>query len=105
VGKEVFELVRADLERVEDVLVQQTTSPARPITEISRYLHGNGGKRLRPALVLLSARLCGYEGPAAVHLGAVVELIHTSTLIHDDVIDESDTRRGHPSANVRWEIM
>src|SRR6478672_9356354 len=61
-----------------------------------------GGKRLRPALLLLAAKLFGYEGTGAVRLGAVVEIIHTATLVHDDIIDEAQTRRGRPAANTRW---
>jgi octaprenyl-diphosphate synthase len=99
---EIFELVRADLLKVEEELCQQSVSGVRPITEISQYLQVSGGKRLRPALVLLSSKLCGYEGPAAIRLGAVVELIHTATLVHDDIIDGADTRRGRPSTNSRW---
>jgi octaprenyl-diphosphate synthase len=100
--KEVFDLVRADLQRVEEEFCLQSISSVEPITEIGRYLRGSGGKRLRPALVLLSSKLCGFEGPAAIRLGTVVELIHTATLVHDDVIDEADTRRGQPSTNSRW---
>ena len=72
------------------------------MAEISRYLLGGGGKRLRPALLLLSAGYAGYRGDSAIRLGAVVELIHSATLIHDDVIDGANTRRGRPSANSRW---
>jgi octaprenyl-diphosphate synthase len=100
--KEVFELVRPDLQQVEEEFGLQTASGIRPITEIGQYLQEGGGKRLRPALVLLSARFCGYEGPASIRLGAVVEMIHTATLVHDDVIDQADTRRGRPSTNSRW---
>src|SRR6202030_4056106 len=75
---------------------------SEPVGALARYLLGGGGKRLRPALLLLSAGYAGYRGPSAVHLGAVVELIHSATLIHDDVIDGADTRRGRPSANSRW---
>jgi len=101
-GKEAFELVRSDLQKVEEEFCLQSVSSVRPITEIGQYLQVSGGKRLRPTLVLLSAKLCGYEGPAAIRLGAVVEMIHTATLVHDDVIDEADTRRGRPSTNSRW---
>jgi len=101
-AKDVFELIRTDLQRTETELCQQSVSSVQPITEISQYLQVSGGKRLRPSLVLLSSKLCGYEGPAAVRLGAVVELIHTATLVHDDVIDEADVRRGRPSTNSRW---
>jgi len=101
-AKEIFDLVRPDLLKVEEEFCQQSISNVRPITEIGQYLQVSGGKRLRPALVLLASKLCGYEGPSAVRLGAVMELIHTATLVHDDVIDEADTRRGRPSTNSRW---
>ena len=101
-GKEIFDLVRADLQKVEGEIGQQSVSSVQSITEIGQYLQVSGGKRLRPALVLLSSKFCGYEGPSAVRLGAVVEMIHTATLVHDDVIDEADTRRGRPSTNSRW---
>ena len=100
--KEVFDLVREDLARVEAEFARQSVSSVQPITEIGQYLQLGGGKRLRPALVLLASKLCGYEGPAAVQLGAVVEMIHTATLVHDDIIDEAETRRGRPSTNSRW---
>ncbi len=100
--KEVFELVRPELARVEEEFGVQTSTGIRPIAEIGQYLQEGGGKRLRPALVLLSARMCGYEGMASIRLGAVVEMIHTATLVHDDVIDQADTRRGRPSTNSRW---
>lgn len=101
-GKEIFDLVRSDLQKVEEEFCQQTISNVPAITEIGQYLQVSGGKRLRPTLVLLSSKLCGYEGPAAIRLGAIVELIHTATLVHDDVIDEADVRRGRPSTNSRW---
>jgi len=101
-AKELFDLVRDDLARVETELSAQSVSALEPVTEIGRYLLGGGGKRLRPALLLLAARYSGYEGESAVKLGAVVELIHSATLIHDDVIDGARTRRGRPSANTRW---
>jgi octaprenyl-diphosphate synthase len=101
-GKEIFDLVRDDLQRVESEFCQQSVSSVPAITEIGQYLQGGGGKRLRPALVLIASKLCGYEGAAAVRLGAVVELIHTATLVHDDVIDGAETRRGRPSTNSRW---
>ena len=94
--------MRDDLSRVEEELAQQTGLAGDPVAEIAGYLLGGGGKRLRPALLLLSAGYAGYHGAAAVRLGAVVELIHSATLIHDDVIDGADTRRGRPAANSRW---
>ena len=95
-------MVRDDLAKVEQEIARQTGATSEPVAEIARYLLGGGGKRLRPAMLLLSAGYAGYSGPSAIHLGAVVELIHSATLIHDDVIDGADTRRGRPSANSRW---
>ena len=99
---EIFELVRDDLALVEAELGGHSDSAIEPVARVARYLQSGGGKRLRPALHLLAAGLCGYRGPAAVRLGAVLELIHTATLVHDDVIDAADTRRGRASANRRW---
>jgi octaprenyl-diphosphate synthase len=101
-AKEIFELIREDLALVEQELAGQSRHAIEPIAEISSYLLEGGGKRLRPAVLLLAAGTAGYRGPGAIRLGAVVELIHTATLMHDDVIDGADTRRGRPSANARW---
>ncbi len=101
-GRELFDLVRAGLVEVEEELCRQSVSNVRPITEIGQYLQLSGGKRLRPALVLIAAKLSGYEGPSAVRMGAAMELVHAATLIHDDVIDQAETRRGRPSTNSRW---
>jgi len=101
-AKEVFDLVRDDLALVERELASESTAAFEPVSEICSYLLGGGGKRLRPALLLLSARYAGYRGESAIRLAAVVELIHSATLIHDDVIDSADKRRGRPSANSRW---
>ncbi len=73
------------------------------IPEVTAHLVGAGGKRLRPMLTLAAARLCGYSGPYHVHLAATVEFIHTATLLHDDVVDESAQRRGRPTANLLWD--
>jgi octaprenyl-diphosphate synthase len=99
---EIFDLIRADLDQVEEELTRQASLGIRPVAEIARYLQAGGGKRLRPAVHLLAAKFCGYEGSSAIKLGAVLELIHAATLIHDDVIDAADTRRGQPSSNRRW---
>ena len=101
-GKEVFDLLRDDLVALEDEFGQDTVSGVAAITEIGEYLRAGGGKRIRPALLLLSAKLLNYEGRGAVRLGAVVEIIHTATLVHDDIIDEAKTRRGRPAANTQW---
>jgi octaprenyl-diphosphate synthase len=101
-GKEVFDLLRDDLVALEDEFGRDTISNVRAITEIGEYLRAGGGKRIRPALLLLSAKLLNYQGGGAVRLGAVVEIIHTATLVHDDIIDEAKTRRGRPAANTQW---
>jgi octaprenyl-diphosphate synthase len=101
-GKEVFDLLRDDLVSLEDEFGHDTVSTVRAITEIGEYLRAGGGKRIRPALLLLSAKLMNYRGRGAVRLGAVVEIIHTATLVHDDIIDDAKTRRGRPAANTQW---
>jgi octaprenyl-diphosphate synthase len=101
-GKEVFDLLRDDLIALEDEFGRDTVSNVAAITEIGEYLRAGGGKRIRPALLLLSARLLNYPGRGAVRLGAVVEIIHTATLVHDDIIDDAKTRRGRPAANTQW---
>jgi octaprenyl-diphosphate synthase len=101
-GKEFFELLREDLAAIEREFGRDTVSGVEAITEIGEYLRNGGGKRIRPALLLLSAKLFDYVGRGAVRLGAVVEIIHTATLVHDDIIDEAQTRRGRPAANTQW---
>ncbi len=101
-GKEIFELLRDDLAAIEREFGRDTVSNVPAITEIGEYLRAGGGKRIRPLLLLLSSKLFNYEGRGAVRLGAVVEIIHTATLVHDDIIDEAQTRRGRPAANTQW---
>jgi octaprenyl-diphosphate synthase len=101
-GKEIFELLHDDLQAIEREFGRDTVSNVSAITEIGEYLREGGGKRIRPALLLLAAKLFNYKGTGAVRLGAVVEIIHTATLVHDDIIDEAQTRRGRPAANTRW---
>ena len=101
-GREVFELLRDDLAAIEREFGRDTVSGVTAITEIGEYLRAGGGKRIRPALLLLSSKFFNYEGRGAVKLGAVVEIIHTATLVHDDIIDEAKTRRGRPAANTQW---
>jgi octaprenyl-diphosphate synthase len=101
-AKEVFDLLRDDLLAIESEFERDAVSDVQVITEIGEYLREGGGKRIRPALLLLAAKLCGYEGKGAVRLGSVVEIVHTATLVHDDIIDEALTRRGRPSANTQW---
>jgi len=101
-GKEIFELLREDLSAIEREFGRDTVSGVEAITEIGEYLRNGGGKRIRPALLLLSSKLFDYQGRGAVRLGAVVEIIHTATLVHDDIIDEAEIRRGRPAANTQW---
>ena len=98
----LLDLVQADLALVEEEITREWVAPVEAITAIGSYLRVNGGKRLRPMLVLLASKLFGDGGQSAVRLGAVVEMIHTATLVHDDVIDGAETRRGHPSTNIKW---
>ena len=101
-GKEIFDLLRDELVAIEEQFGQDTVSNVAAITEIGEYLRAGGGKRIRPALLLLSAKLLGYKGRGAVRLASVVEIIHTATLVHDDIIDEAEIRRGRPAANTQW---
>ena len=102
-AKEIFDLIHADLEQVEQRIATESVASVGAVTAIGEYLQSAGGKRLRPALVLISSRLVGAGGSAtAIKLGAVVEMVHAATLVHDDVIDAAETRRGRPSANVKW---
>ncbi len=92
-------LLAADMQSVDRVIRERLHSEVALIRQVAEYIIGGGGKRLRPALVLLSARALGYRGTAHHTLAAVVEFIHTATLLHDDVVDESALRRGRPTAN------
>jgi octaprenyl-diphosphate synthase len=91
-----------DLAAVEGEITRELESPVPLIREMGEFIAAAGGKRLRPILLLMAARLSGYRGPRAIRMGCVVELLHTATLIHDDVVDQAPIRRGKPSANARW---
>jgi len=101
-AKEVFDLLHDDLAAIEREFGTDAVSTVAAITEISDYLREGGGKRIRPSLLLLAARSLGYSGRGMIRLGAVVEMVHTATLVHDDIIDAADTRRGRPSTNRTW---
>src|ERR1700744_2713590 len=101
-AREVFELLREDLVAIEQELGRDAASSVSTITEIAEYLREGGGKRIRPSLLLLAAHTLDYFGPSAIRLGAVVEMVHTATLVHDDIIDAAQTRRGRPSPNTTW---
>ncbi len=100
--RQVFGLVTQRLGDVERFLDREMQHALPMVGKVAGYVLGSGGKRIRPALVLLIARMLGYAGERDVRYAAVVELIHTATLIHDDIIDGSDLRRGKPTANRRW---
>jgi octaprenyl-diphosphate synthase len=100
--KDIVRLVDDDLARVEAVFAEQVLSDVPLVSEIGRYIQEGGGKRVRPALLLLASRLCGYGGERAVTLASTVEFIHTASLLHDDIIDEATVRRGRRSVNSRW---
>ena len=99
---EVFDLLRDDLAAIEQEFSRQSASNVEVVTDIARYLIAGGGKRIRPLLLLLSAKALGCTSESRIRLGAVVEMLHTATLVHDDIIDEADTRRGRPSSNTTW---
>jgi octaprenyl-diphosphate synthase len=99
---EIIPLVSDRLTQVEERFRTNLDSPVSIVNEIGEFVAEGGGKRIRPALHLLCAQLCAYEGPHDVLLGTVIEFIHCATLIHDDIIDEATTRRGRPSLNSRW---
>lgn len=98
----LFEPIRADLQRVEDAYSEHLQSCVDLIPRIGKYIQSSGGKRVRPAVLLMAARLCGYQGDKAVLHAAVVEFIHTATLVHDDIIDESELRRGREAVHTKW---
>jgi octaprenyl-diphosphate synthase len=99
---EVFSAYTQEMKQVEVHLDRYITSEIKLIPEVAHHLIDSGGKRFRPLLLLISARLCGYEGDARFPLAAAVEFIHTASLLHDDVIDEALIRRGKTSANNIW---
>ncbi len=101
-AREAFDLVQEDLQAVEREISVESVASVEAITTINQYLQAGGGKRLRPALLLLCNRLVGPPTDCARRMAAVVEMIHTATLVHDDVIDIAKTRRGRPSTNVVW---
>jgi octaprenyl-diphosphate synthase len=98
----LLSLVEDDLTKVNEVIVRRMESRVELIPRLAGHIIAAGGKRLRPLLTLASARMCGYQGGHHINLAASVEFIHTATLLHDDVVDESDLRRGSATANVVW---
>ena len=98
----LMRLVRTDLDRVNSTILEHMQSPVHLIPQLAGHLIAAGGKRLRPMLTLGAAALCGYSGDRHIKLAACVEFIHTATLLHDDVVDESELRRGQETANTVW---
>ena len=99
---EIVAPIQEDLRQVERALRESVRSVAPLLSEVGDYTFAAGGKRVRPILVLLAARLCGYRGPRAIQVAAAAECLHTATLAHDDVVDGADLRRGRPSVNAQF---
>ena len=99
---EIQALMKSDLEMMDNILINRLNSNVELINQMSHYIINSGGKRIRPLLLLLCARATGYSGKDHHAMAVVIELIHTATLLHDDVVDESTTRRGHNTANELW---
>src|ERR687887_906097 len=99
---QIFDPIRADLEKVDREFGRHVESQVDLIPKIGRYIQTSGGKRMRPAVLLMAARLSGYQGDRSVLYASVVEFIHTATLVHDDIIDDSDLRRGRLAVHSRW---
>lgn len=99
---QLFEPIRDDLKKVETEFARHVESHVPLIPAMGKYVQSGGGKRIRPAVLLMCARLGGYTGEQGPLFGSVIEFIHTATLVHDDIIDQSETRRGRPSAHSRW---
>lgn len=100
--QDVRKLAASDMQAVDDLIRQALHSEVVLINQISEYIINSGGKRLRPIIATLAARACGYAGTAHISLAAIIEFIHTSTLLHDDVVDASELRRGRETANTIW---
>src|SRR4029077_3578800 len=98
----MFEPIREDLEKVEQEFVRHLESQVALIPTIGHYIQQGGGKRIRPAVLLMAARMSGYTGEHGALFASVVEFIHTATLVHDDIIDDSDLRRGRQAVHSRW---
>ena len=99
---QIFEPIRADLEKVDGEFARHVQSRVQLIPQIGQYIRTSGGKRMRPAVLLMAARLSGYTGDHSILYAAVVEFIHTATLVHDDIIDDADLRRGRLAVHSRW---
>jgi octaprenyl-diphosphate synthase len=99
---EIYRLIEDGMAQVEEELGRQSGSEIPMIDSIGQYICRSGGKRIRPAILLLSSQMCGYDGSIGARLGAVIEMIHSATLVHDDIIDNASVRRGRASVNAQW---
>jgi octaprenyl-diphosphate synthase len=99
---QIFEPIRDDLTKVDEEFARHVESRVALIPQIGKYIQASGGKRVRPAVLLMASRLCGYTGDRAVLYAAVVEFIHSATLVHDDIIDDAELRRGRLAVHSRW---
>lgn len=98
----LVDLTKQDMDRVNELILSQAGSDVEMIPEVANHLISSGGKRLRPMMTLVAARMFGYEGDGHIRLATAVEFMHTATLLHDDVVDESDMRRGRKTARMIW---
>lgn len=101
--KAAMNIIAEDMRSVDETIHRELGSEIRRVAVVADYITSAGGKRMRPALVLLSAGALGCTGEKPVYLGAVIEILHTATLMHDDVVDEADMRRGKPTTNAKWD--
>ena len=99
---EIQALMKSDLEQMDKILVNRLDSNVDLISQMSQYIINSGGKRIRPLLLLLCAKATNYDGNNHLSMAVVIELIHTATLLHDDVVDQSSIRRGQDTANELW---
>jgi octaprenyl-diphosphate synthase len=99
---EIYKLIEKGMAQVDEEITRQSNSDVQLVEQIGQYVSSSGGKRIRPAILLLGSQLCGYDGPIGPRLGAVIELIHSATLLHDDIIDNAGVRRGRASVNAQW---
>jgi octaprenyl-diphosphate synthase len=99
---EIYKLIETGMAQVDEEITRHSNSGVPLIDQIGQYICSSGGKRIRPAILLLGAQMCGYDGSIGPRLGAVVEMIHSATLIHDDIIDNANVRRGRASVNAQW---
>ena len=98
----IYSLIQDDMTAVDAMIQSRLQSDVVLINQLGHYIINSGGKRLRPALAILCARACGYQGEQHINLATIIEFIHTATLLHDDVVDGSDMRRGQETANNLW---